>query len=114
MKVKFETVIDGINRYLDREIYVNLSDVQELVARVVVGRINQNMDVLKASLMTNGFIKTMSIIDTDGMVDIDWLLENVRKEIERKENIRVEIPLIGKLTFCPEDVEVLREHICGR
>jgi hypothetical protein len=114
MKVKFETVIDGINKYLDREIYVNLSDVQELVARVVVGRINQNMDALKSSLTTNGIIKTMGIIDTDGMVDIDWVLDNVRKEIERKENLRVDVPLIGKMTFCPGDVEVLRGYILGR
>lgn len=114
MKVKFETVIDGINKYLDREIYVNLSDVQELVARVVVGRINQNTDALKSSLTTSGIIKTMGIIDTDGMVDIDWVLDNVRKEIERKENLRVDVPLIGKMTFVPGDVEVLRGYILGR
>lgn len=114
MKVKFETVVDGVNKYINAEIYRNLSDVQEFVARLVVGRINQGSDAIKAALMSNGFIRTMCIFDADGMVDIDSVLQDVRIEIERKGNLQVEIPFIGKLTFCPGDVEVLREYICGR
>ena len=111
MKVKFETVVDGINRYLDREIYKNLNDLQEFVARLTVGRINQNMDAIKTSLMANGFIRTMGVIDHDGMVDVDSILQEVRKELERKGSIQFEIPMIGKFTFHPADVEVLREYI---
>lgn len=114
MKVKFESVVDGINRYLDNEIYKNLSDLQEFAARLVVGRINQNADSIKQVLMANGFVKTMCIIDSDGMVDIDSILQEVRREVERKGNIQVDVPLIGKITFCPADVDVLREQICGR
>lgn len=114
MKVKFETVVDGINRYLDREIYKNLNDLQEFVARLAVGRINQNTEAIKVALMNNGFAKTLCLVDSDGMVEIDALLHEVRKEVERKGHIQVEIPMIGKITFCPADVDVLREHIYGR
>jgi hypothetical protein len=114
MKIEFEAVVDGINRYLDKEIYVNLNDLQEFVARLAVGRINQNMGSIKTYLMTNGFIRTLGIIDHDGMVDIDAVLKEVRKEIERKGSIQFEVPMIGKLTFHPGDVEVLRNHIDGR
>ena len=110
----FETVIDGLNKYIDREIYRNLNELQEFVARLVVGRVNQGSEAIKVSLMNNGFIRTMCIIDTDGMVDIDSVLQDVRREIERKGSLQFEIPFIGKLTFCPSDVEVLREYICGR
>lgn len=114
MKVKFETVIDGINKYLDREIYKNLNDLQEFVARLAVGRINQSVETIKVALMNNGFVKTLGVIDHDGMVDIDVLLHDIKKEVERKGHIQVEIPMIGKLTFFPADVDILSEHIYGR
>lgn len=114
MKVKFETVVDGINKYLDREIYKNLNDLQEFVARLAVGRINQNAEAIKMALMNNGFAKTMCLVDSEGMVEIDALLHEVRKEVERKGHIQVDVPMIGKITFTPSDVDVMREHIYGR
>ena len=113
MKVSFEYVIDGINRYLDREIYAGLNDLQEFVARVLVGRVNQNADSIKHSMMSNGFMKTLGLVDSDGMVDIDRLLQDIRREIERQGCVQLEIPMIGKLTFRPEDVDVLRNDITG-
>jgi hypothetical protein len=111
MKVKFETMIDGINRYIDKEIYPGLNDVQEFVARLAVGRINQSAAAIKANLMNNGFFKTLCIIDSDGMVDVDDVLGMVKKEIERKGSISFEISMIGKMTFRPADVDLLRDYI---
>ena len=113
MRVSFEHTVDGINRYLDREIYGGLNGLQEFVARVVVGRVNQNAEIIKQSMMNNGFIKTLGFVDSDGMVDIDRLLQDVRREIERQGSVQLEIPMIGKLTFRPEDVDVLRNDIMG-
>lgn len=113
MKVKFETVLDGINKYIDREIYGNLNDLQEFVARVVVGRVNTNSDGIKHNLMSSGFARTLCIIDSDGMVDIDQLLQDVRREIERQGSVQITIPMIGKFTFHPDDVDVLHNYITG-
>ena len=114
MKVKFENIIEGINRYLDKEIYINLNDLQELTARFVLGRINQNTEMIKKAFMDNGFIKTFDLIDSDGMVDIDLIMREIKKEIEQKGKLQVEVPLIGKLTFIPADVDVLKNYITGR
>lgn len=111
MKVKFETVVDGINRYIDREIYKNLNGLQEFVARLVVGRVNDNADNIKNVLMNNGIAKTLCIIDSDGMVDVDMLLTDIRREIERQGSLQVDIPMIGKLTFHADDVDVLHNEI---
>lgn len=111
MKVKFETVVDGINRYIDKEIYKNLNGVQEFVSRVIVGRMNNNAEVIKNMLMSNGFAKTLCIIDNDGMVDVDTILSDIRREIERQGSLQVDIPMIGKLTFHPDDVDVLHNEI---
>lgn len=114
MKVKFEHVVEGINRYLDREIYVNLNSMQEFVARLFVGRINQNIETIKIGLMNNGFARTMNLVDSDGMVDVDQLLQDIRREIERQGSIQFEIPMIGKLTFKADDVDVLYNKIMER
>jgi hypothetical protein len=114
MKVSFETVVDGVNRYLDKEIYSGLNDVQEFMARLVVGRINQNMEAIKQNLLSNGFIKTLGFVDHDGMVDVDLVLHDVQREIERQGNLQIYIPMIGKITFKSEDVDVLRREITGR
>lgn len=113
MKVSFEHVLDGINRYLDREIYSGLNGLQEFAARIVIGRVNQNADVIKHSIMSNGFIKTLGFIDSDGMIDVGRLLQDVRREIERQGSIQFEVPMIGKLTFRPEDVDTLQNDIAG-
>lgn len=114
MKIKFERVVDGINTYINNEIYCNLNSTQEFLARIVVARINQNADMIKNDLMHNGFFKTLSVVDSEGLVDIDDIMQTVKKEIERQECLRVDVPLIGVFTFKPEDVDKLYKEIVRR
>lgn len=111
MKVKFENVVDGINRYINKEIYKNLNGAQEFVARLVAGRMLNNSEHIKDVLMNNGFAKTLCIIDDEGMVDVEMLLTDIRSEIARQGSLQLDIPLIGKLTFHPDDVDVLHNEI---
>lgn len=110
----FEKVVDGIIRYLDREIFANMNDWQEIIARIVVGRISENADAVKEYLIKNGFVRTLNVIDRDGNVDVEAILRDIKKEIERKGVLKVEVPLVGKLTFKPADIDVLRDDICRR
>lgn len=111
MKATFENVVLGINKYIDQEICANLNDLQDFAARLVIGRLNDNSDKLKQYLMNNGFVKTLCVIDSEGMVDVDRLLQDVKKQIERKNSLPVQIPLIGKITFHSSDVDVLYNMI---
>jgi hypothetical protein len=111
MKVKFERVLDGLNRYIDSEIYCNLNDFQEFMARIVVGRVNSSADNIKNILMSNGFAKTLCIIDSDGMVDIDKLMQEIRHEIERKGSVEFTVPMFGKMKFTAADVDLLHNMI---
>jgi KaiC/GvpD/RAD55 family RecA-like ATPase len=62
-----------------------------------------------------GFLYGMISANSDiQVIFIDAILKEVRKEIDRKGSIQFEVPMIGKLTFHPGDVEVLRNHIDGR
>jgi hypothetical protein len=113
MNYKLETVIDGIARYIDREIYTGMNDLQELVARIAVGRMIDNTEAIRETLVNNGIIRTFGIIDAEGMVDLDTLARDVKKEIERKGKLVVTIPMFGKMTFTPDDVDAICRSIKG-
>lgn len=113
MRYEFNRVIDGISRYIDAEIYSMMNDLQEFVARVLIGRFISNEDAVKESLVNNGFIRTFGIIDADGMVDVITLAKDIKREIARKGKISFSIPMFGTMSFVPEDVDAIFRYITG-
>ena len=63
--------------------------------------------------MNNGFIRTFGIIDSEGNIDVEGLAHDIKREIARKEKITLSIPMFGKMTFRPEDVDDLYKKITG-
>lgn len=111
MLYKFEKVVDGIAKWIDSEMYPKMNDVQELVARMFVGRVMVNSEHIKKALEDNGIVRTFGIIDSDGMVDVDSLVADLKREISRKGKLSIYIPMFGKMTFVPSDVDELYRHI---
>ena len=109
--MEFEKVLNGIIKYLNNEIYSNMTDWQEMLARIAVSRMIGNSEKLKNSLIQNPFIKTFAIIDNDGNVDLEGLISDIKTQIEQKEKISFSIPVFGKFTFTPSDVEKLYRTI---
>lgn len=103
----FDRVLDGIIRYLNREVFKGLNDWQDIMARVAVGRMLGNREGLKRSLMGNGFLQTLGIVDSRGMVDVEGLADDLRNEIRRKGKLVIKIPLLGTFTFTESDVDTL-------
>lgn len=113
MKYEFEKVIDGILAYMNEEIYPRMNEWQNFVARTLVGRMLNSQEYIKHSLINNGFIRTLNIIDSEGMIDVDSLLNDIKNEMHKCENLSLNIPMFGKLTFKASDVDVLHQHITG-
>ena len=113
MKYEFNKVIDGILSYMDAEIYSGMNDWQDFIARTFVGRIVDNQDQIKHTLINNGFFRTLNIIDSEGMVDVDSLLNDIKTEMQKREKLSFNIPMFGKITFKASDVDVLHRHITG-
>ena len=107
----FERVINGINKYINAEIYSTMNDWQEILARIAVSRMIGNTDQLKQSLTSNGFVKTFAIIDDSGNVDVDGLLRDLKTQISAKGKVTIALPLMPSLTFKAEDVDVLHRYI---
>ena len=109
--MEFERVINGLLKYLDKELYNEMTDLQEILARIAVGRMIGDTNALKESLMNNAFVKTFAIIDSNGNVDVDGLIKDLKEQIERKGKISISIPLLGKFSFIAEDVDELHRII---
>jgi hypothetical protein len=113
MKYELDRVLDGIAKYIDEEMYSRMNDLQEFAARVLVGRVLENSEEIQDSLINNGYIRTFGIIDSDGMVDVEGLASDIKREISRKGKITFTIPMFGKMTFVPSDVDELYQRIKG-
>lgn len=113
MKYEFEKVIDGMSKYINDEIYSGMNNLQEFAARVMVGRIINNQENVKEMLINNGFIRTFGIVDAEGMVDVESLANDIKREIARKEKITFNVPMFGRMTFKPSDVDMLYQNITG-
>ena len=107
----FDRVVNGIVKYLDREVYVGMNDWQEMLARIAVSRIIGNRDALRNAVVSNPFVKTFGIVDENGDVDVDSLVRDIKEQIERKGKFEVSIPMFGRFAFTSADVDKLYRTI---
>ena len=113
MAVPFERVMDGVIKYIDAEIIGGMNEWQELVARMAIGRIAENSEAVKSAVLSNGIVRTFGVVDSNGMIDIDGLARDLKREIARKGKLTVKIPMFGVMTFKPEDVDKIHYMITG-
>lgn len=107
----FDRVINGIIKYLDREIYIGMNDWQEVLARMAVSRVIGNKDHLRESLVSNSFVRTFGIMDESGDVDVEGLMRDLKQQIEEKGKLEIAIPMFGKFRFVSADVDKLYRTI---
>ena len=109
--MSFDRVVNGIIKYLDREIYVGMNDWQEMMARIAVSRVIGNKDHIRDTLVANPFIRTFGIIDGDGNVDVEGLVRDLKEQIEKKGKFEINLPMFGKFAFSSADVDNLYKTI---
>lgn len=107
----FDRVVNGIIRYLNANIFNKMNDWQEMLARIAVSRIIGDTNTLKATLSSNGFVRTFGIIDEAGRVDVDGLMRDIKSQIEAKGKLSFALPMFGNFTFYPSDVDDLHRYI---
>lgn len=113
MKCEFEKVIEGVAQYINSNLYARMNDWQEFIARVFIGRFFENSEAMKEKLINNGFIRTFGVIDAEGHVEVAQLAKDMKREVARKGQLSFDIPMFGKMTFAPDDVNELFRTITG-
>lgn len=111
--MEFNKVINGIIRFIDKEIMPQMNDWQEIIARIAVGRFVKNSEMLKESLVENAFVRTFAIIDGQGMVDVTGLVADLKEQIRNKGSLEFSVPMLGNFKFVESDVDKLYQYIMG-
>lgn len=111
--VPWEKVMNGVAKYLDKNVYAGMNDWQEVLARAAVGVTLESSSRIKETLMGNGIVKTFCIMDEEGNVDIDRLVSVLKAEVQKKERVSVKVPVFGTFVFTAADVDELRQMIVG-
>lgn len=109
--MEFNRVINGIVKYINKEMLGQLNPWQEVLARVSISRVLKNTDSIKNLLTQNAFIKTFAIVDDTGNVDVDGLMEDLKTIIKDKGVVEIDIPLFGTFKFNENDINTLNSYI---
>lgn len=111
--MNFDRVLNGIMKYLDKEVFSNMNDWQEMLARIAVSRLIGNSEQLKATIIHNPFVRTFAIVDENENVDIDGLYKDIKEQIKAKGKLEFALPMFGTFRFTETDIDKLYNTIKG-
>lgn len=110
--VTYTQLINGLSRYIDAEIINKLTGNSKLLLGVGVGIALKKGENIYKALQENTIIKMLDLIDKDGNIDIDTIIDELRKQA-RKQAIEIDIPVVGILKLNEEDITKLQNHVKG-
>lgn len=110
--VTIAKIEQGVAAYLDAEIMPQLpsSGLEKVLAGTAMSLFIKRSGKIIEGYKENKAVQMLGIMDADGNVDVDVLAEELKKNIP-SDGVKVEIPIIGKMTFHKDDVDKLHEYI---
>lgn len=111
--MEFEKVLNGIIKFLNKEIIGKMNSWQEMIARVGMARMINNAEGIKKMLTQNPFLKTFAIADENAVIDVEGLVNDIKTAIRDKGSIELDLPMFGKFKFVESDVDCLHSYIRG-
>lgn len=102
----------GVAAYLDNEVMPQLpsNGFEKVLAGTAMSLAIRKSGAIIEGYKDNKAVQMLGIMDETGNVDVDVLMEELKKNIPI-DGVRVDIPLIGGLTFHKDDVDKFRGYI---
>lgn len=108
-----EQVLNGLIKYIDNEVLAKL----ELKGKILLGTgitiAMRNANTFLQNIPNNDLVKMLGVVDENGMYDVDTVSESLKANMQKYGKMQFEIPVVGKLSFLPEDVDLLKSYIKG-
>lgn len=104
----------GIARYIDTELIPKLPDdgIKRVGVGIVSGLIAKRGGLMLEQLAKNPTLQMLTIADSTGGLDVGLLYEVAKEKVPAK-GVSVVLPVVGKLTIYPDDIDTLYRYICG-
>lgn len=106
-----EQVINGLISYADNEIMNKLPTSGKWIMGTAIGLASNKVSNVVDSLVNNSIVKMMGIVDDDGRIDTEALIEAMKMSADKYGKITFDVPMVGKLTFSSADIDSLRTYI---
>ena len=111
MYARITDIVRGFVKYADKYLYASMNDLQEIAARAFLSRALAKRDTLEKAIASNPLLQTFSVLSEDGTVEIDEWAELLKNEIAKKGKMTVTVPMFGRFTFYPDDIDRFKECI---
>lgn len=110
--VTVDKIEQGVANYLDAELMPQFqgNSVEKVIVGTVASLLIRRTGTIIEGYKDNKLVKMLGIIDDNGAIDADILAEEVKKNIP-KEGIKIDVPILGLLTFHKDDVDKLYDYI---
>lgn len=107
MNYSFESVISGLSAYIDKAIFPTFNKTQSFLGHFLIGRYVSNISILKSVLVENEFLKPLALFNSDGFVDVESIMTDLKNTMNHVGNFEINIPLVGPYSFGPTDLDIL-------
>ena len=110
--VSVDKIEKGVANYLDGELMPQLqtNGLEKVIVGTVASLAIRKSGTIIAGYQDNKLVQMLGIMDEKGDIDVDTLVEEVKKNMP-KEGVKVDVPILGTLTFHKEDVDKLYDYI---
>lgn len=103
--MKFAKAVDTALTYIEKQMTPGMSDLQEVLFYTFVEAIHDEADTIVETVSRNPFTRALLAIDKDGNVDTEKIMARIKKGMEHKGSLCVDVPLYGPVRFLPEDID---------
>ena len=110
--VAISKIEQGIAAYLDSELMPQLPNtgIEKVLAGTAMSLAIRRSGKILDGYKNNKAVQMLGLMDAEGNVDVDVLAEELKKNIPA-EGVKIDVPIIGAMTFHKEDVDKLHEYI---
>lgn len=108
--VSYEQMINGITTFFDKEVINKLTGTPRVLMGVGMGIALKNGRSIYDTLKESSVAKMLNLIDSNGNIDVETVYDELKKYTHR-DNIEIEMPIIGTLRLNEGDVDKLFYYI---
>lgn len=104
-------VLNGITNYAEKEIIAKLPTAGKWIIGAGIGMAMQNIQKIITDLGKNETVKMLGVVDENGNIDVDSVTQHLKESAKKYGKMRVQIPILGEMTFSDEDIEMVKKYI---